>query len=94
MATVEDHTNQSGDEMEPDQIIEAAENTFNPAQNVVAEDLKSENEMFNDQNQERDPRKKRLCFKIDKLFNTLFEDLNLLCEWENDEKKRGSNDKS
>ena len=65
MATLEDHTNQSGDEMEPDQIIEAAENTFNPAQNVVAEDVKSENEIFNDQNQERDPRKKRLCFKID-----------------------------
>ena len=28
------------------------------------------------------------------MFNTLFDDLNLLCEWENDEKKRGSNDKS
>ena len=44
--------------------------------------------------EEKDFRKKRLCFKIDKLFNTLFDDLNLLCEWENDEKRRGSNDKS
>lgn len=43
---------------------------------------------------EKDSRKKRMCFKIDKLFTTLFDDLNLLCEWENDEKRRGSNDKS
>jgi hypothetical protein len=34
-----------------------------------------------------------MCFKIDKLFAVLFEDLNLLCEWENDEKKKGANDK-
>jgi hypothetical protein len=38
-------------------------------------------------------RKKRLCYKVDKLFTILFEDLNLLCDWENDEKKRGANDK-
>ncbi len=49
---------------------------------------------MNEQTYEKDFRKKRLCFKIDKLFNTLFDDLNLLCEWENDEKRRGSNDKS
>ena len=35
-----------------------------------------------------------MCYKIDKLFALLFEDLNLLCEWENDEKRRGQGDKS
>ena len=58
------------------------------------DDEKSESELLNEQTYESDFRKKRLCFKIDKLFATLFEDLNLLCEWENDEKRRGSNDKS
>jgi len=38
---------------------------------------------------ESDTRKKRLCNKVDKLFLWLYEDLNVLCEWENDEKKRG-----
>ena len=33
-------------------------------------------------------RKKRLCNKIDKLFMMLYEDLNLLIEWENEEKKK------
>lgn len=49
----------------------------------------SESDNFNEQAAEQDTRKKRFCFKIDKLFTMLFEDLNLLCEWENDEKKRG-----
>jgi hypothetical protein len=62
--------------------------------NARQDDEKSESELLNEQTYERDFRKKRLCFKIDKLFTILFEDLNLLCEWENDEKKRGSNDKS
>jgi hypothetical protein len=61
-------------------------------QNV--DDEKSESELLNEQTIEKDQRKKRMCFKIDKLFTTLYDDLNLLCEWENDEKKRGSNDKS
>lgn len=34
-----------------------------------------------------------MCLKLDKLLSPLFDDLNLLCEWENDEKKRGANDK-
>jgi hypothetical protein len=58
------------------------------------EDEKSESDIVNEQTAEQDSRKKRLCFKIDKLFAMLFEDLNLLCEWENDEKKRGANDKT
>ena len=28
------------------------------------------------------------------MFHYLYEDLNLLCEWENDEKKKGAQDKS
>lgn len=58
------------------------------------DDEKSESELLNEQTYEKDFRKKRMCRKVEKLFNTLFDDLNLLCEWENDEKKRGSNDKS
>jgi hypothetical protein len=58
------------------------------------EEEKSESDLVNEQTAEQDSRKKRLCFKIDKLFAMLFEDLNLLCEWENDEKKRGANDKT
>jgi hypothetical protein len=39
---------------------------------------------------EREPpiSKKRIANKIDKLFMMLFEDLNLLIEWENEEKKK------
>lgn len=92
MATVEDksfQSNPSGTEdiMEGEQVEE-------PGGQGVGEDEKSESELLDEQTVERDFRKKRLCFKIDKHFTTLFEDLNLLCEWENDEKKRGSNDKS
>mmetsp|Transcript_32078 Transcript_32078/g.31385 ORF Transcript_32078/g.31385 Transcript_32078/m.31385 type:complete len:170 (+) Transcript_32078:1811-2320(+) len=39
-------------------------------------------------------RNKRICYKIDRMFQYLYEDVNLLCEWENDEKKRGVNDKT
>ncbi|CDW88693.1 clathrin-coated vesicle protein [Stylonychia lemnae] len=53
----------------------------------------SESDRVIEQAQEQEYRKKRLCLKIDKLIQLLFDDLNLLCEWENDEKKRGSNDK-
>ena len=35
-----------------------------------------------------DSRKKRLCNRVDKLFLMLYEDLNLLIEWENEEKKK------
>ena len=89
MVTVEDKPGsyQSGEE--GGQIIEEDNQDGN---NV--KDEKSEGELLNEQTHENDLRKKRLCFKIDKLFTTLFEDLNLLCEWENDEKRRGSNDKS
>ena len=55
---------------------------------------KSDSEILDEQTREEDQRKKRLCYKIDKLFNLLYEDLHLLCEWENDEKKRGANDKT
>lgn len=68
--------------------------TNNQGQQQEGEDEKSESEILKEQTYENDSRKKRTCFRIEKLFNTLFEDLNLLCEWENDEKRRGSNDKS
>ncbi len=38
--------------------------------------------------QTQDVTLKRGAIKIDGLFMLLFEDLNLLCEWENDEKSR------
>lgn len=55
---------------------------------------KSDTDLVNEQTIQTDTRKKRLCFKIDKFFQQLFQDLNLLCEWENDEKKKGQGDKS
>lgn len=39
----------------------------------------------------KDNRKKRLCNKVDKLFLLMAEDLNMLYEWETDEKKRSPN---
>jgi hypothetical protein len=49
------------------------------------EDL-SESEFIERQTQEGDSRKKRTVNKVDKLFIMLYEDLNLLCEWEQDER--------
>lgn len=56
-------------------------------------DEPSDQEILNEQALDQEYRKKRLCYKVDKLFTILFEDLNLLCDWENDEKRRGTTDK-
>lgn len=62
-------------------------------QGDAEEEEKSESDIVNEQTEQQDQRKKRLCYKIDKLFALLYDDLNLLFEWENDEKKRGPNEK-
>ena len=54
---------------------------------------KSDSEIVHEQTQVTDARNKRMCYKIDKLFSYLAEDIHLLCEWELDEKKRGPNAK-
>ena len=48
----------------------------------------SEEEFIEKQTQEGDTRKKRSVNKVDKLFIMLYEDLNLLCEWEQDEREK------
>jgi tetratricopeptide (TPR) repeat protein len=48
------------------------------------DDLQEEEQKFN----QGDSRKKRLATKIDRLFLMLYEDLNLLIKWENEEKKK------
>ncbi len=82
--------------IEDKQVTFATVPDQNDENNYINKDMDdmSEDELVNLQTMDKEQRKKRICNKIDKLFLVLFEDLNLLCDWETDEKNKGPDEKT
>lgn len=75
--------------------VEEAKVTFHSLPDEEGEDEESDSEYDeilegeeSKGNKSTQFRKKRLCNKVDRLFMMLYDDLNLLIEWENEEKKK------